>query len=260
MDENFIKIANYENTKKYRISKTGFTLAEILITLGVIGVVAAMTMPTLIQHHQKQATVVQLKKAYSEIAQALQKAENEYGLMETWNFADFDTAFERGTYFGENYIFPHIKTIKKCSPSSSECWADEVVALSGVKETELANTNESHMSFVTSGGYSVYYWVHKNGSGSVYYVDVNGLKAPNKVGKDIFYFQANWGNTPNKKQGLWPYGLHTTTNYTRESMLDGVGFLDKNRACKKGSHYYNGGACAAVIMLDGWKIKDNYPW
>ena len=42
--------------------KKGFTLAEVLITLGIIGVVAAMTMPTLIQNHQKRSLEVATQK------------------------------------------------------------------------------------------------------------------------------------------------------------------------------------------------------
>ena len=46
-------------------SKSGFTLAEVLITLGIIGVVAAMTMPSLITAKQEKATISTIKKNYS---------------------------------------------------------------------------------------------------------------------------------------------------------------------------------------------------
>lgn len=39
-----------------------FTMAEVLITLGIIGIVAAMTLPALIQKYQKQETSARLKK------------------------------------------------------------------------------------------------------------------------------------------------------------------------------------------------------
>ena len=50
--------------------KKAFTLAEILITMGIVGVVSAMTIPALNQSWQKQAYVTQLRKVYSEVAQA----------------------------------------------------------------------------------------------------------------------------------------------------------------------------------------------
>ena len=54
-------------------NKNAFTLAEVLITLGIIGVVAALTLPSLIQNYQKQVWVNQLKKSYSTISQGFYK-------------------------------------------------------------------------------------------------------------------------------------------------------------------------------------------
>lgn len=48
-------------TSHFSLKKAAFTLAEVLITLGIIGVVAAMTMPSLIQNYQEKATVTKLK-------------------------------------------------------------------------------------------------------------------------------------------------------------------------------------------------------
>ena len=45
--------------------KKGFTLAEVLITLGIIGVVAALTLPSLIQNYKEKATVTAVKESYS---------------------------------------------------------------------------------------------------------------------------------------------------------------------------------------------------
>ena len=59
--------------------KTGFTLAEVLITIGIIGVVAAMTMPALIGHYQKKVLQEQFKVAYSMFSQLLLKAESDLG-------------------------------------------------------------------------------------------------------------------------------------------------------------------------------------
>ena len=59
--------------------KPAFTLAEVLITLGIIGVVAAMTLPVLIQKHQKRVLEKQFIKAYSLISQAAKKAEADLG-------------------------------------------------------------------------------------------------------------------------------------------------------------------------------------
>ena len=57
--------------------KNGFTLAEVLITLGIIGIVAAMTLPALVGKYQKKVTVTRLKKFYSTMQQAIQLAEKD---------------------------------------------------------------------------------------------------------------------------------------------------------------------------------------
>jgi prepilin-type N-terminal cleavage/methylation domain-containing protein len=63
-----------------RIKTKAFTLAEVLITLGIIGVVAAMTLPTLIQNHKNRELQTQFKKSYSTLSQILQKVvTEEYG-------------------------------------------------------------------------------------------------------------------------------------------------------------------------------------
>ena len=57
----------------------GFTLAEVLITLGIIGVVAAMTIPMLINHYNTKELEIRFKEADSILQQALKKTANEAG-------------------------------------------------------------------------------------------------------------------------------------------------------------------------------------
>ena len=73
-----------------RVGAKGFTLAEVLITLGVIGVVASMTMPALIQDYQAHKRVNQLKKAVSVYQQAFTQMTNEYGTLDTWGLTESD--------------------------------------------------------------------------------------------------------------------------------------------------------------------------
>ena len=59
----------------------GFTLAEVLVTLGIIGVVAALTMPTLIDNHRKAVTEARLEKFYSLMSQAVLKWEDKNNIL-----------------------------------------------------------------------------------------------------------------------------------------------------------------------------------
>ena len=74
------------------IRRVAFTLAEVLITLGIIGVVAAMTIPTLIANYQEKQTVSRLTKAYATISNAYQMAKVENGDFSSWGFNEISDA------------------------------------------------------------------------------------------------------------------------------------------------------------------------
>ena len=128
--------------------KFGFTLAEVLITLGVIGVVAAMTMPTLIKHYQQHETVNRIKQTYSILSNAVRMSETENGLLETWEIPNtyFDTnTYTYGKRFFEQYLKPYIKVTKECKKLSNECWADEYTR----PITLLLNISRPHQIILT---------------------------------------------------------------------------------------------------------------
>lgn len=180
-----------QDTISVDIRRTAFTLAEVLITLGIIGIVAAMTMPALIGNYQKAQTVNQLKKAYSEISQAIKISEAQYDTLDSWDFSGFTNAQERADYFAKNYLFPNIKILQSCSPTSEKCWADSYT-IDGAKANISTNGRDGRNSFITSSGYAVYYWLHGTGNGGWFFIDLNGLKKPNKLGKDVFIFMMSW--------------------------------------------------------------------
>lgn len=90
----------------------GFTLAEVLVTLGIIGVVAAMTMPTLIANHQKKQVGVKLSKFYSIMSQAVLRWQEDEGLIaEDYKFSDKSGAALANWY--NTSIGKYIQTVKK---------------------------------------------------------------------------------------------------------------------------------------------------
>ncbi|MBQ8458562.1 type II secretion system protein, partial [bacterium] len=73
-------------------NKKAFTLAEVLITLGVIGVVAAMTIPTLMTNIRAAQYRNKFKKTVSTLSQAVRMAQAQYD----FDFADLDYPFAEG--------------------------------------------------------------------------------------------------------------------------------------------------------------------
>ena len=253
------------------LAKGAFTLAEVLITLGIIGVVAAMTLPTLVQNYQKKQTVVQLKKAYSELSQAISMAQKDLGLMEDWDFANFPTSADRAQYFYDNVLKPNLKIVKYCAPSSNDCWADDSFTLTGSKYAGLVNERDGRNSFITTSGYSVHYWLNANGTGGWIFIDLNGSKKPNILGKDIFTMwfcnipfdiQGKNGEIGYAKVGFSAHGLKTSFSVSRDNIVSGnMPYISSTvGGCSKTGEGYPGLDCAALIMVDGWEIKDDYPW
>jgi prepilin-type N-terminal cleavage/methylation domain-containing protein len=221
------------------MKKSGFTLAEVLITLAIIGVVAALTIPTVVKNYQKTQTVVKLKKAYSAIFQAYNNSQAENGAYETW-----DKGIDIGTeeYFNK-YWKPYFKIEKTCSTGVSCGYKNNSpwVKLDGIDTGYSINTSVIGLSFITTDG--VLYRIRvSNSSGaseaSNIIVDLNNSKGPNMLGKDTFFFERT-------KNGILPYGYSESVS-------------NINSSCSEETK--SGFYCAAKIMKDGWEITDSYPW
>lgn len=134
--------------------KKAFTLAEVLITLGIIGVVAAMTMPSLIQSYKERETVSRVKKFYSMINQALLLAINENGPVDEWDFTEIDqeTGINVSNKFFE-YLRPHLKIAKDCGTQSG-CISDAMyVKLNGSQQMAYGTNKIYYKVILVDGSY-----------------------------------------------------------------------------------------------------------
>jgi len=164
-----------------------FTLAEVLITLVIIGIIAAITVPTLITKYQKEQTVTRLKKAYSALAQTTQRAIADNGPMDSWEVGA--TSVESSVAFNNKYLIPYLSVSKNCeTDTNGDCNPNYFKSLSGVASAE--DNERTRSSFYLNDGTLVssstfasdaYKDVH-------IYVDINGQKKPNIKGKDVFVF------------------------------------------------------------------------
>ena len=206
-----------------------FTLAEVLITLGIIGVVAMMTIPVLLQNVAKAETVAKLKEKYNVLAQALKMSEIDNGNNQFWDLGSGGTFTPRQSF--DTYWAPYLKTLKYCDTLAACGYASgtSISDLSG--GTYLSVINSTETTVLLPDGtviivISTPSWV---------VVDLNAGKGPNTLGKDVFIFIVD------ANRGLMPRG------YGTGATIDGE--------CKSTGSY-----CAAKIMQDGWQIKSDYPW
>ncbi|MBE7706181.1 MAG: type II secretion system protein [Cyanobacteria bacterium SIG30] len=226
-------------------SLKAFTLAEVLITLAIIGVVAALTIPSVVTNYQNQERIAALKKTYSALANTTNLAISEHGAIETWEVA---TRLEGAVNFVDKYMIPYLKIQKKCGIDRAGICA--LKNYSYLNESTPGHGSERATNFVLADGTvvvsSTYYAEpHKR----VYlWVDVNGSKGPNVLGKDIFdfsYFIAGYGIQNGK---LLPPGINRTMNQI---------IAESSSGCNKNA---SGEFCGALIIRNGWKIpnKDEY--
>ncbi len=163
-----------------------FTLAEVLITLGIIGAVAAMTMPSLINHTKDKQYKAAYKKAYSAINQALVYAISDYKMLPINNTSETSTPTSEN--IGENFktISGYFKTVKTCFDNNAdECWSCEdgqAGALYSSAPDYLGCTKDNY-AFVDNSGFAWYLYSNRE---APIIVDVNGNRKPNRLGKDRF--------------------------------------------------------------------------
>lgn len=229
------------------MSKKGFTLAEVLITLGVIGVVAAMTLPIVIANYQKQVTVNRLKKVTSILQQAIIMSKVDNGNTWEWDFGDRTP--ESNEKFFKKYLFPYIKIIKNCEPEkNSECFSKYVYMFD--EKTVQNEINEKWSTFILADGTAIASKL--NSKELTFRVDINGKKNPNRTARDIFCYSMFIPVSPNDDilyQNIYPCFI----KYNRENIIKSNGSC----ASDKTSH---GFGCSALIQQDGWKIAPDYPW
>ena len=191
-------------TKNKRL--TAFTLAEVLITLGVIGVVAAMTMPTLIRNYRDKETVVALKKINTEMTQALSMAITKHGDVKDWGMDSFANSGESdtGSDFDDNsnlvdvprtnakYIVDELRLLKDCGRTGDGCFYSEGIMRLDNKNIDrnIGKQTRYYKVILANGTMVAMSGEEEVNGGDTFeiWVDVNGNKKPNTLGKDVFMF------------------------------------------------------------------------
>ncbi len=217
--------------------KMGFTLAEVLVTLGIIGVVSVLTMPVLLQNYQQKVYIGRLHSFYSLLSQALlnyQTEHNAVNLIEAGiNSQDITNSFINDTF----------KIVKICQNSLTPCFASSYKSIKGNKISGF----DVVTSFVLANGTAVrpkYYGNQYNNAFINILIDTNGTKGPNIHGRDLFNI------------GVYSNGL-----------IDDIDHLSKNTAplskerreelfnskCLSNSTYVYG--CFGKILNDNWEMN-----
>ena len=171
-----------------------FTLAEVLITLGIIGLVAEITIPTLMHNFQTQVTVTSLKKTFSVLSSAYTTSVQENGPPNNWTLgADWSTD---GAKKLSDMFAPYLSIAKYCgaaegcAPNANYKRLKKVQDFKNFYPADGGGSSKIELN----DGSLLHFVAYKllNYFGTSYfgfvYVDVNGAKPPNQEGIDWFIF------------------------------------------------------------------------
>lgn len=217
--------------------KKAFTLAEVLITLGIIGVVAAITIPALIQKYTDIRNSAMLKEDYSILQQMMKSAVDEGASVSASGY----TLENLKNYFN-TYFLPYVKILSVCYDEEG-CWSEGYKSLSGTIFSYTGCGVET-ISFVLYNGSYVCmddfadgrFGVETSSATVGFLVDVNGAGKPNTFGKDIFALTL-------KDEELLPGGYDMTDDE-----------VDKNCSVSKCSGKWCGIYCLVKAQKQGFKL------
>ncbi len=252
--------------KFFSLKYPSFTLSEVLITLVVIGIIAAITVPVLINNYRKQQYVTQLKKNYSIVSDAFRLAMVKDGVTD---FTDTELYSVIGTYSskGDNDynkfksgINQYFNTVEVYAPGDIADEFDDSLICGGKKNYQYLKTSHCNNNLApVSGGYPAVVLA----DGSIIYpiismlqtftkysdytkvdkcgyveIDVNGVKGPNVYGRDVFTFVITTSGV------IFPRGM-----FLNDTWRQGI------TSCRPERYdYIDGQSCTARIMDEGWKM------
>ena len=211
-------------TSHFSHKRTAFTLAEVLITLGIIGIVASLTLPNIIYNYQKHVVETRLQKFYSTINQAVRLTEQDYGDRENWAQQGNQNEIE----FINKYYVPYLNVTK----------------------TKKFAWNKPYVLYFEDGsalGHSGWGrdWLFFPGDPE------KCLKQEKYIGRCAFSFYFNPIPGLYRENNFEPFSFAMTNN-------DDFIRNDSVRGCND-----NGGSgsyCTKLIQRNGWKIPKDYPY
>lgn len=180
------------------MKKNAFTLLEVLITVGIIGVVSALTIPNLVKNYQRDAQVLQLRKTVTEIENALDMLITEEGKT---SLGATSLSLDGGV---DRFISSKFKIIKTCGGNSG-CFASENYV--SINDSDSRGFRCSGNSYILASSAAI--CANKvslvnikasvdgadatpaqrevQGLNIELFIDVNGPQPPNIGGRDMFH-------------------------------------------------------------------------
>lgn len=234
------------------LDKKGFTLAEVLITLGIIGVVAALTIPSLIGNYKKKVTATKLKQTYSILSNAVSKQQTLTGIP-----------------FSSYYVSEYRKDVCPTGYEFTAC-------ANALFEDYLKDNLSNNVKILNEGFGSHFYQTYASCSYGKAFILPNGVGVNIYGGAFAIIPNYKYENNPRKRiklvpgknwfnfgkyhmndislikdvSGLLPMGKSERKNLTRNDLI---------LRCNSNNTDTSVSACTQLFIEDGFEFKKDYP-
>ena len=236
--------------------KAAFTLAEVLITLGIIGIVAAMTLPTVINNTRHKELETAFKKSYANLANAVNLVNADgipvYVLNPTEARPDGDP--DANSDFAVA-VYSKYKQLKKLTYEQKNEYKNAILNYTRKRPGQVPQCSQAMAgtnSFATMDGSMLS--IMQNCGALWFTIDTNGLKKPNALGHDIFIFRIDKNSTA-LKPAYSESELKLDENGNTVRTEDGSPVYNnteenKEKCSPTAASAINGSTCANFAILD----------
>ena len=242
-------------TSHFSPKRIAFTLAEVLITLGIIGIVVALTIPNLVQGYRKRVVETRLKEFYTITQQAFKMAEVDNGDITNWGrygnpgnvYLENDVYHSNSDEWFDKYISPYLKEEKR-DLGAENFTESRILRVLPNGSAFAFNTNSITFFPFADDYYKCAQYGNdliKKCSGRKYF---------------LFKYYQDSRITPydypfHKYKKSWAYAYYRN-KLRREQLVGSIGSCSKKSIEANRETRY----CAELIMLEGWKIPKDYPF
>lgn len=248
--------------------RLGFTLAEVLIVVGIIGIIAESTIPSLISDFQDKVVVSQVKSDFSILTQTFNAIKTDEGELQNWcsPYSQYNT-WQKASLCAGDLFSKKLKVLKNCGTGTGT----DCLPSTGY---QFLFDNDGSYGYDTQFSMNMYYkMLLVNGStiivsafpdavsNGIYdldiYVDVNGPKKPNRYGYDFFRFIVY-------SPLFWPQ--YSGSDFPRVIAPLGLyrqGALASTGDCNRDDDVYTGDGCASWVLYNSnldYKYVSDLTW
>jgi len=213
--------------------------------LAIIGVIAAITIPSIVANHQKRTLETQFAKAYRTFSQAINLAMAEHGSTSSWEFKPNMSLAEQDE-FVKKYFKPYLNTVKFCSAQDAvrNCFPN--VVYKNLNGSDWGNLNGSQNPGIVLADGIICRFKILNSRIIEFIVDINGAKKPNKLGEDVFIFSLLVETGEFLPSGIYSSWDNEAGVYIKTSEEE------VNTSCSRTGIGWD---CAVRVVQDGFKIN-----